>query len=294
MSKEDFVGSHKGKVKHQKVISQPKQYNQAELFHIDDSFFEKTYNDFSINFKCMDVEKYIKALSIPIHLVVTSPPYNCNIKYDSHDDNMAWVDYEKWLSRVFKLIFKKIVDGGRVVLNFPIFIKNEGGRKSLCSVFEAILISAGFELMDYITWVKAKDEKEAIGTAGRSTAWGSWLSPSSPNARPISELILIAKKPGKYLSENKESTITVDEFKASTISAWFFNGASSKYHPATFPPELAIRAINLYSYKHDNVLDPFMGIGSSAVGCLRTHRNFYGCDISKNYVRAAASRITNG
>ena len=249
MSKEDLVGSIKGKVKHQQVISHQKNFHQAELFQIDDSSFNKSYDDFSINFKCMDVEKYVKSLKIPIHLVVTSPPYNCNIRYDEHDDNMEWTEYEKWLTKTFKLIFAKMVEGGRIVLNFPIFIKSETGRKSLCSIFERILTSVGFELVDYITWIKAKDEKEAIGTAGRSTAWGSWMSPSSPNARPISELILIAKKPGKYISVNTEATITVEEFKASTISAWFFNGASSKYHPATFPPELAIRAINLYSYK---------------------------------------------
>jgi len=293
MSKEDLVGSHKGK-KNEKSVLKVDAADQQELFHIEDSNVSKKYANFSINFSCLDVDKYIHNLDVPIHLVVTSPPYNCNIKYDIHDDNMEWKDYIKWMEKVFKHLYVKMVEGGRIVLNFPIFVKTEKGRKSLCSVFEKILLDSGFELVDYITWVKAKDEKEAIGTAGRSTAWGSWMSPTSPTARPISELILIAKKPGKYFSVNKDVTITTDEFKASTITAWFLNGASSKYHPATFPPDFAARAINLYSYKYDNVFDPFMGIGSTALGCLKTERSFYGCDISKNYIRVAAKRISNG
>lgn len=290
MAKEDLVGSHKGKstVKDSIITTNTGQH---ELFHIDDSSFHKQFSGYNISFKCIDVEQYINEITVPIHLVITSPPYNCNIKYDIHNDNMEWKEYEGWLTRIFRSIYEKLVDGGRIVLNFPIFVKSTNGRKSLCSVFENIMEASGYEIADYITWIKAKDEKEAIGTAGRSTAWGSWMSPTSPTVRPITELILVVKKQGKYLSNNTEVTITTEEFKASTISAWFIQGASSKYHPATMPPELAYRAINLYSYKFDNIFDPFMGIGSSAVASLKTQRNFYGCDISKNYIRAAASRI---
>lgn len=262
-----------------------------ELFEIDDSNFSKKYEGFSINFSRKDATEYINSLDIPIHLVVTSPPYNCDIQYDSYVDKQEWDDYEKWMIDIFSAVHSKIVDGGRVVLNFPQFVKGESGRRSLSSIFERVLISSGFEIVDFITWIKAKDEKEAVGAAGRSTAWGSWLSPSSPNMRPITELIIVAKKPGKFISINDEITITTEEFKAYTISAWFFNGASSKHHPATFPPELANRAIKLYSYKYDNILDPFLGIGSTAVACVQNQRNFYGCDISQKYIRVSANRL---
>jgi len=262
-----------------------------ELFEVDDSNFSKKYEGFSINFSCQDAIEYINSIEVPIHLVVTSPPYNCDIQYDTFIDNQKWDDYENWMTDVFSSAFKKLVDGGRVVVNFPQFVKGEAGRKSLSTIFERVLIKSGFELVDFITWVKAKDEREAVGAAGRSTAWGSWLSPSSPNMRPITELIIIAKKPGKYSSTNSDITISTEEFKAYTISAWFFNGASSKHHPATFPPELASRSIKLYSYKYDNVMDPFLGIGSTALACSQNSRSFYGCDISKKYVRVSANRL---
>jgi site-specific DNA-methyltransferase (adenine-specific) len=289
MAKEDLVASLKNK---QKVTIENNDEMQQELFVMKDAEYNKTFDKFSINFKHSDVEDYLKSLNVSIHLVVTSPPYNCNIKYDVHEDNMDWNEYESWLTKVFELTNNKMVEGGRIILNFPIFVKSASGRKSLIPIFEKIISNAGFEIFDYIDWIKAKDEKEAIGVAGRSTAWGSWLSPSSPNVRPISELIMVAKKPGKFISINDEVTISTEEFKASTISAWFIQGSSSKYHPATFPPEIACRAINLYSYKYDNIFDPFMGIGSTAVACLTTNRSFYGCDISKKYIQRAAARIS--
>lgn len=289
MARKNLVASVKAK---EKVKSKKTEdFIPPELFEIDDSNFTKKYEGYSINFACQNATEYINNLEVPIHLVVTSPPYNCDIQYDTYVDNQGWDDYEKWMIEVFSSAFTKMVDGGRVVVNFPQFVKGESGRKALSTIFERVLLKSGFELVDFITWIKAKDEREAVGAAGRSTAWGSWMSPSSPNMRPITELIIVAKKPGKFISNNTEITITTEEFKSYTISAWFFNGASSKHHPATFPPELASRAIKLYSYKFDNILDPFLGIGSSALSCSQLQRSFYGCDISKKYIRVSANRL---
>ena len=239
---------------------------------------------------CGDVIDYIPLIKEDIHLVATSPPYNCNIKYDSYNDNKDIVEYQNWLTDIFKLINNKMVDGGRVAINFPLLIKNNDNRILLINIFTQILIDSGFQIIDCINWVKAKSEQEAVGVAGRSTAWGSWLSPSSPNIRPINEFILIAKKQGKYSSKGK-SDITKEEFKLYTMSTWFIPSKSSKDHPASFPVELPKRLIKLLTYKNENILDPFLGIGSSAIAAIETERNFYGCDISKLYIAKTLERI---
>jgi hypothetical protein len=39
------------------------------------------------------------------------------------------------------------------------------------------------------------------------------------------------------------------------------------------------------------VFDPFMGSGSTALACLRTGRNFVGCELDENYYEAAVQRV---
>jgi DNA modification methylase len=62
-------------------------------------------------------------------------------------------------------------------------------------------------------------------------------------------------------------------------------------HPAPFPEELPYRLIQLYSFKGDIILDPFMGSGTTAVSALKTDRKFVGYDISKEYIDLAEKRI---
>ncbi len=252
---------------------------------------QKKIKNITVDVFCGFAEEYIRLLEDKsIHLVATSPPYNCGIKYDIYDDNKDFTEYKKWLTYIFSSLKPKLVSGGKIAINFPMVVKVNGKRKILLSTFEDILTDAGFEIIDCIIWVKAKSEKEAVGVAGRSTGWGSWMSPTSPYARPISEFILIAKKEGKRILKNK-SDITKQEFLTATTSAWFMPSKSDSSHPAIFPPELPERLIKLYTAVGENVLDPFMGIGNTMLACLKTERNFFGCDISINYVNKALEKL---
>ena len=58
-----------------------------------------------------------------------------------------------------------------------------------------------------------------------------------------------------------------------------------------FPVELPYRLIQLYSYKTDIVLDPFMGSGSTGIASLMGDRNYIGYDISQEYIENAKRRI---
>jgi len=94
-----------------------------------------------------------------------------------------------------------------------------------------------------------------------STAWGSWLSAKNPILRDIHEYILVFSK-GLFSRENtngKKSTISKEEFLEFTKSIWTFSAESARKvgHPAPFPVELPLRAIKLYTFEGDVVLDPF-------------------------------------
>jgi len=78
-----------------------------------------------------------------------------------------------------------------------------------------------------------------------------------------------------------------------TKSVWLMNTESAKKvgHPAPFPLELPYRLIQLYSYKGEVVLDPFMGSGSTAIAALKSERKYVGYDIDAEYIKLAEERI---
>ena len=72
--------------------------------------------------------------------------------------------------------------------------------------------------------------------------------------------------------------MTMDEFIDATIDVWDIPSESATRvgHPAPFPVELPRRLIELYTYRGDLVLDPFMGSGSTALAAIRTERHYVG------------------
>jgi len=67
----------------------------------------------------------------------------------------------------------------------------------------------------------------------------------------------------------------------------------TKYgHPAMFPEELAHRALTLFSFRNDIVLDPFNGVGTTCVAAKKTGRRYLGIDVSEEYCAASEQRLS--
>lgn len=139
-----------------------------------------------------------------------------------------------------------------------------------------------------IIWNKA-------ASASPSTAWGSWLSASNPTLRDVHEYILIFSK-GEYnrIPNGKQNSISKEQFIEWTKSIWTMNTESARRigHPAPFPEELPNRLIQLYSFKDDVILDPFMGSGTTAISALKAERKFVGYEINENYIKLSEKRIS--
>jgi site-specific DNA-methyltransferase (adenine-specific) len=87
----------------------------------------------------------------------------------------------------------------------------------------------------------------------------------------------------------------MDEFVDATLDVWDIptESATRVGHPAPFPVELPRRLIELYTYRDDLVLDPFMGSGSTAVAAVRTERHYVGFDTDPSYVALAERRVAD-
>ena len=232
----------------------------------------------------------LKISDIPkscVDLIVTSPPYNVDIHYNSNNDDLSYDDYLEFTERWVEKCYDFAKDDGRFCLNIPLD-KNKGGQQAVCADITNIARKVGWNYHSTIIWHE--------GNISRRTAWGSWMSASAPYViAPVEVILVLYKKNWKKSDRrNKQNDITKQEFMCWTNGVWTFNGQSKKGaggHPAAFPIELPRRCIKLFSFVGDTVLDPFLGSGSTLIAAHLNKRRGIGVDIDKKYCDIAIDRL---
>lgn len=230
----------------------------------------------------------LKITAIPqgsIDLIVTSPPYNVDIHYNSHKDNISYEDYLEFTKKWIKKVYDLAKDDGRFCLNIPLD-KNKGGQQSVGADITKIAKEVGWKYHSTIIWNE--------GNISRRTAWGSFMSASAPYViAPVEIILILYKKRWKKISGSRKSDITKDEFMKWTNGVWNFSGESKKKvgHPAPFPIELPRRCIKLFSFVGDIILDPFLGSGTTLIASYLNNRKGVGVEIDKKYCDLAIRRL---
>ncbi len=266
---------YKSTIENTSKININKTKSSSKLLFKSDSIL--IYND--------DILNTNSIIENSIDLIVTSPPYNVDIKYNSHDDRIYYEDYltfcRKWLEKCYKLA----KDDGRFCLNIPLD-KNKGGQQSVYADLTVIAKEIGWKYHSTIIWNEQN--------ISRRTAWGSWLSASAPFViAPVEMIIVLYKREWKKHSGSKISDISKQNFMDWTNGVWSFSGESKKKigHPTPFPVELPKRCIKLFSFVDDIIFDPFLGSGSTLIACVQTNRKGVGIEIDRNYCELAKKRL---
>ena len=261
-----------------------------------------------INGDCIEVMKTFPEGSID--LLVTSPPYNVNISYDVHKDDLPMEEYYEWSKDWLREAFRVLKDDGRIAVNVPneLNVQERGGRILFVAEFWMMMKEVGFKFSGLV------DLTENSPHRVRQTAWGSWMSASAPYVYNPKECIILAyKKSSKKLSKGvsqwlgtptevttedgkvKNKMVYQDEDKKEFMNLvfgrWEYFADTRSLTKATFSMDIPAKAIKILSYKNDIVLDPFMGSGTSAFAAELLDRRWVGIELSPDYTEIARKRV---
>ena len=186
---------------------------------------------------------------------------------------------------VFDECIRVLKFGGRIVVNVqPLF----------SDYIPSHHIISNFFMRRRMIW-KGEIMWEKNNYNCKYTAWGSWKSPSSPYLKYTWEFIeVFCKGSMKTDGVSAEADISADEFKKWVNARWSIapeRNMREYGHPAMFPVELATRVLKLFSFRGAYVLDPFMGVGTTAVAAKMSERRYLGVDVSPDYCAAAEKRL---
>jgi modification methylase len=241
-----------------------------------------------------------------VHLVVTSPPYWTLKEYaEGNESQLGDIeDYESFLNeldQVWRECTRVLVPGGRIccVVGDVCVPRKREGRHYVMPLHSDIQVRSrklGLDCLTPILWQKiANGVTEAKGNGA-----GFYGKPYQPGSivKNDTEYILLLRKGGTYRSvtpvQKVLSMLTKDEMQGWLRSAWTdIPGTSTTktIHPAPFPVELAERLIKLFSFAGDTILDPFLGIASTAIAAIRAGRNSIGVEVEPSYLETAQKKV---
>ena len=197
---------------------------------------------------------------------MTDPPFNVGINYgEGINDNLDDVEYSKWCYKWINELYRLLKPNHYAI----IFT----GDKKLYYIFDAIM-KTKFIFHHFLKWHKPLSRRALSGTVfWYRTELAFILSKEKPNTKLINRKILyqdtltynntIPPRKKRFRHVNWGDQRTID-------------------HPAKRPLELYKHIIKGFTNENDNVLDIFMGSGTSIAACILTNRNFNGFDIDKD------------
>ena len=236
-----------------------------------------------------------------IDLIITSPPYNLNVKYNNYKDKRE--DYIKWLSKILNLCCKVLKDDGHLFINLS-------SSKDEPFTAYKVVEQLDWVLQNNIIWAKSIEIDNRIRgystpTQSKKYVYNGW------------EHIFHFTKKGETNIDREWSGVPCDDnynnakrhFKKTgrwwrpTTNCWHFTYkskatkqiskeiAGDKKHPAIFPEKLVEKCIKLSGVKKGVILDCFMGTGTTGKVAKQMNLDFIGIEIDKDYYKFAKEKI---
>ena len=256
---------------------------------------------------CLEVLGALEPASVSA--IVTSPPYNLGVRYRSYDDTLPRADYLKWTDAWIAAARVALAGDGSLFLNM--------GAKPTdpwTAMDVAQRARTHFRLQNTIHWIKSiAIDRDAAGAAvdlDRDIAVGHYKPINSPRfLNDCHEFIFHFTPEGRTPLDRR--AIGVPYQDASNINRWQTGGGNRRCrgntwfipydtiqnrdkdrpHPATFPPRVPEYCFKLHGRSRVKIaMDPFLGLGSTAVAAAELGLDFIGVEIDEHYLREAVDR----
>ncbi len=245
-----------------------------------------------------------------VDVVITSPPYNIGIKYSAYKDVLPREEYLKWLGQWAQEVRRVLADTGS-------FFLNVGCKPSdaWLPLDVAMVMRQHFELQNTIHWIKSItiDQKDVgnYGILSRDLSVGHFKPIQSKRyLNDCHEYVFHFTKSGDVGLDRlaigtpyqDKSNVTRWQGAAADLRCrgnnWFVpyktiqSRKHERPHPATFPVELARKAIALHGIRPGLVVcDPFLGIGHAGVAAIEAGVDFMGFEIDPEYFGVACALL---
>ena len=242
-------------------------------------------------------------------VIVTSPPYNLGVKYQTYKDTLPREEYLDWTRRWVREAARVLAPGGSLFLNVGSKPKDPWVAMDIAQAVRPYL-----RLQNTIHWVKSividRDSAGAAANLGRDLAVGHYKPINSArylndchefvfHFTPLGETPLDRTAIG--VAYQDASNVTRWQSAAGNRrcrgNAWFLpyetinNREKDRPHPATFPVRLPDYCLRLHGVSRARrVLDPFAGLGATAVACAGLGLDFVGVDLDRGYLDVAIAR----
>jgi site-specific DNA-methyltransferase (adenine-specific) len=245
-----------------------------------------------------------------VSVIVTSPPYNLGVRYRTYDDTLPRDRYLDWTGAWIKAAAKALDPAGSLFLNVGAKPTDPWTALDVAQAARQHL-----HLQNTIHWIKsiAIDQDAAGAGAGltRDLNVGHYKPINSDRfVNDCQEFIFQFTPQGRTPLDRR--AIGVKYQDASNVERWATGGKNlrcrgntwfipyqtiqsrdkDRPHPATFPPRVPEYCVRLHGVSRTRVLmDPFLGLGSSALAAAELGVDFVGVEIDKHYLHEAVARV---
>jgi site-specific DNA-methyltransferase (adenine-specific) len=257
---------------------------------------------------CLKGIESMKEQSIFPDVIVTSPPYNIGKKYGIYDDNQPRQEYLNWMEVVAKTCREIMTEQSS-------FFLNVGGKPS--DLWIPIDIAQRFRrffvLQNVIHWIKSisisKEDAGKYPTIKDDISVGHYQPVNSQRYLSSCHEYIYHFSINGDVELNKldigvcyQDKTNIGRWKSATDdirprgNTWFipYNTIQeSRPHPSVFPERLPEMCLKLHGINRINiVLDPFMGVGSTAFACKKLGLDFIGFEIDEEYIKIAKDKLS--
>ncbi len=225
-------------------------------------------------------------------LIVTSPPYNIGKPYE---ERLALSEYVDQQSEVIAECVRVLADDGSICWQVGNYV-DDGEIAPLDTVLYPVFKSLGLKLRNRIVWHFEHGLHCSRRFSGRYETI-LWFTKSDEYVFNLDEVRIPQKYPNKkYFKGPKAGQYSCNPLGKNPGDIWAIpnvkhNHVEKTIHPCQFPVELIERLVLALTKPGDWAIDPFMGVGTTAIAALLHQRKAAGAELIEQYVRVAKDRI---